>query len=169
MISSANKINDSNNDDECSSESEKTCRCPSKNHHRTFRGDSNKSCLVIYIYMWITIFSICCSGLPPVIKIGTCVILSSHYYYSIHLLPSPLDSLFLFLTRFILHTANNHLVKSFYVPSYCCCYNSTTDELIYAKSNITTMNIKFTCKYPLPLQHSFSIFLPFSCKNIRLT
>jgi hypothetical protein len=78
MIPSANNVNNSNkinleifSEDECDENLIK-CQCTSLNIHRkhqTYRGGSMSS-LIIYIYMWITIFAICCSGLPPVIKIG---------------------------------------------------------------------------------------------------
>jgi len=81
MIPSANNVNNSNKinleifsenfEDECDENLIK-CQCTSLNIHRrhqTYRGGSMSS-LIIYIYMWITIFAICCSGLPPVIKIG---------------------------------------------------------------------------------------------------
>ncbi|XP_070509681.1 glutamate receptor ionotropic, kainate 2 [Chironomus tepperi] len=81
MIPSANNVNNSNKinleifnenfEDDCDENLIK-CQCTSlKNHrrHQIYRGDSMSS-LIIYIYMWITIFAICCSGLPPVIKIG---------------------------------------------------------------------------------------------------
>lgn len=50
------------------------CQCTTKIIHRqrqTYRGSGYMSSLIVYIYMWITIFAICCSGLPPVIRIGT--------------------------------------------------------------------------------------------------
>lgn len=63
------------NEDE--TEEEEKCQCPDemlpKIHRcqRTLRGARGTSAFIVYIYMWITIFSICCQGLPPVIKIGT--------------------------------------------------------------------------------------------------
>lgn len=81
MIPSANNVNNSNkinleifneNFKDDSDENLIKCQCTSLKIHRrhqTYRGGSMSS-LIIYIYMWITIFAICCSGLPPVIKIG---------------------------------------------------------------------------------------------------
>lgn len=70
MLSSANKKMSSNSDDDEESEKARACQCPRKTQ-RTLRGASSTSAFIVYIYMWITIFSICCQGLPPVIKIGT--------------------------------------------------------------------------------------------------
>ena len=82
MLPSANNVNNSNKinleifsenfENDESDASLIKCQCTSLNIHRrhqTYRGSSMSS-LIIYIYMWITIFAICCSGLPPVIKIG---------------------------------------------------------------------------------------------------
>lgn len=78
MLSSANNKIRNNNDSEINekifSESEISCQCPPmkiQSCQRTLRGASSTSALIVHIYMWITIFSICCQGLPPVIKIGT--------------------------------------------------------------------------------------------------
>jgi hypothetical protein len=74
MLSSAKRINDGVEtifvESNASRESEKIkCPCSSK-----IRGISriygSRSGFIVFIYMWITIFSICCQGLPPVIKIG---------------------------------------------------------------------------------------------------
>lgn len=85
MLPSANNVNKNKNNDkinldiqcECfndeSDENLIKCECTSERlyrRHHTYRGSSYMSSLVLYIYMWITIFAICCSGLPPVIKIG---------------------------------------------------------------------------------------------------
>ncbi|KAG5677547.1 hypothetical protein PVAND_007299 [Polypedilum vanderplanki] len=78
MTPSANNVNRDNNinfeikQNSLSDVDTIKCHCQSlKSHrcHRTFSG-SYVSSFVVYIYMWITIFAICCSGLPPVIKIG---------------------------------------------------------------------------------------------------
>ncbi|CAH1712738.1 unnamed protein product [Chironomus riparius] len=81
MIQSANNVNNSNkinleifneNFEDDSDENLIKCQCTSLKIHRrhqTYQGGSMSS-LILYIYMWITIFAICCSGLPPVIKIG---------------------------------------------------------------------------------------------------
>lgn len=90
MFSSANNVNNNNNksininNDEINhneSESVIKCQClSSRIHrcHRTYRDDNCVGSLLIYIYMWITIFAICCSGLPPVIKIGKCSYVCLH-------------------------------------------------------------------------------------------
>ena len=76
MLSSANNEISRNSDDDISdkycneSEKERSCQCPMKKTQRTIRGATSTSAFIVYIYMWITIFSICCQGLPPVIKIG---------------------------------------------------------------------------------------------------
>ncbi|KAL7047475.1 hypothetical protein ACKWTF_002928 [Chironomus riparius] len=81
MIQSANNVNNSNkinleifneNFEDDSDENLIKCQCTSLKiyrRHQTYQGGSMSS-LILYIYMWITIFAICCSGLPPVIKIG---------------------------------------------------------------------------------------------------
>lgn len=79
MLSSANNEISSNSDDNdelsekyCNeSEISRSCHCPRKKIQRTMRGATSTSVFIVYIYIWITIFSICCQGLPPVIKIGT--------------------------------------------------------------------------------------------------
>lgn len=76
MLSSANRISDDDDgifEDNCniSDDSEEIkCHCSSRIRRVGGVGGS-RSAFVVYIYMWITIFSICCQGLPPVIKIGT--------------------------------------------------------------------------------------------------
>lgn len=73
MLSSANRVNDDVDNEgtfvDISSESENVkCQCSSRTSR--IAGISRNRSFIIYIYTWITVFSICCQGLPPVIKIG---------------------------------------------------------------------------------------------------
>lgn len=77
MLSSAHRItNDvdgifADNCDIASESEEIKCHCSSSRIRRVGGVCGSRSAFIVYIYMWITIFSICCQGLPPVIKIGT--------------------------------------------------------------------------------------------------
>lgn len=70
MLPSAVKFNNANSEifaknSNILSENEKL-----KYSIRNCRIGRKQNILIVYIYMWITIFCICCNGLPPVIKIG---------------------------------------------------------------------------------------------------
>jgi hypothetical protein len=98
MISSANNIIVNNNlkkkkihsekinddDEEEEKEIDNKCQCSKLKFRQCHRMSRDVGSLVMYAYMWITLFAICCSGLPPVIKIGKLflgiIILLLHYH-----------------------------------------------------------------------------------------